>query len=311
MDKKRSLPQAIFISMRPFQWTKNLAVFAAIIFNGKLFDQAFFNKTLLAFIVFCLISSASYLINDVVDAPLDRKHPRKKDRPIAKGELDPQSAVIIAVGLFLAGLISAFILGMTFFLLVFIYVAIHLIYSFFLKKLPILDIFGISMSFILRALGGEAATGFHLPVWLMFTVVFLSLLIASGKRRSELVLQGDEARPALGKYRKSLLDFYMSIFAVSTLLSYSLFAYLTQPIQMTGEKGRLEQLLWENFPHLADRKWLMLTAFPVILGIMRYSQLVLERKRGQRPSKMLASDIPLLFTVVLWGLMVIIVIYAL
>lgn len=310
MKKRRGLFKAILVSMRPFQWTKNLAVFAAIIFNGELFDPVHFRQTLLALVVFCLISSASYLINDIVDAPLDRRHPQKKDRPIAKGELSPKLAKMVAIGLFVLGLGIAITLGWTFLLLVGTYIIIHLVYSFFLKKLPILDIFGISVSFIFRALGGEVATGFHLPVWLMFTVVFLSLLVASGKRRSELVLQGDKARPALGKYQKSLLNFYLSIFAVATLLSYSLFAYLVQPAQFGGET-RLKRILLESYPKLVDRKWLMLTIFPVILGIMRYSQLVLERKRGQRPTKVLSSDIPLLFTVLLWGLMVIVVIYAL
>lgn len=310
MKKRLGLFKAILVSMRPFQWTKNLAVFAAIIFNGELFDPVHFRQTVLAFVVFCLLSSASYLINDIVDAPLDRKHPQKKDRPIAKGELSPELAKIVAIGLFILGLGISITLGWTFLLLVGTYIIIHLVYSFFLKKLPILDIFGISVSFIFRALGGEVATGFHLPIWLMFTVVFLSLLVASGKRRSELVRQGDKARPTLGKYQKSLLNFYLSIFAVATLLSYSLFAYLVQPAQFGGET-RLKRFLLESYPKLVDRKWLMLTIFPVILGIMRYSQLVLERKRGQRPTKVLASDIPLLFTVLLWGLMVIVVIYAL
>lgn len=310
MEEKRSLPQAILVSMRPFHWTKNLAVFAAIIFNGKLFDQIYFSKTLLAFIVFCLLSSASYLINDVVDAPLDRKHPQKKDRPIAKGELQPKLAVWLAIGLMTVGLGMSFILGLTFLLLVGVFIVIHLVYSFFLKKLPILDIFGISVSFIFRALGGEVATGFHLPIWLMFTVVFLSLFLASGKRRSELVLQGKDARPTLGKYQKSLLNFYLSIFAVATLLSYSLFAYLIQ-LSDLGKVTSLQKFLAQNIPKLVNRKWLMLTIFPVILGIMRYSQLVLERKQGQQPTKVLASDIPLLFTVLLWGVMVIVVIYAL
>jgi 4-hydroxybenzoate polyprenyltransferase len=310
MAKKLSLPKAILISMRPFQWTKNLAVFAAIIFNGKLFDPTLFRQTVLAFIAFCLLSSASYLINDIVDAPLDRKHPQKKDRPIASGELDPDLAKLIALGLIIVGLGISISLGWLFLFLVTVYIFIHLVYSFFLKKLPILDIFGISVSFIFRTLGGVVATGFHLPVWLMFTVVFLSLFIASGKRRSELILQGDETRPALGKYKKGLLNFYLSIFAVSTLLSYSLFAYLIQPAQF-GDDTRLQRFLMESYPNLVNRKWLMLTIFPVILGIMRYSQLVLERKRGQRPTKVLASDIPLLFTVMLWGLMVIVFIYAL
>ena len=298
---------ALIRSMRLFQWTKNLAVFAAILFNGKLFTQPFLGETIMAFISFCLISSSSYLINDVVDAPLDRRHPQKRNRPIAKGDLSGKQAVLAAIFLSFLGFLLAFRLGIGFFILTLGFVLIHLVYSFFLKKMAILDITGISFSFIFRALAGETATGYHLPIWLMMAVVFLSLFVASGKRRSELVSQGSEARPALGKYKRGLLNFYMSIFAVSTLISYALFTYTVQPLSFS--QTAIRNFLLENMPQLIDRKWLMITIFPVILGIMRYSQLVLERKRGQRPEIVLASDIPLLSMVLLWGMMLIVVIY--
>jgi len=309
MMKSGKVLRGLVISMRPYQWTKNLAVFAAMIFNGQLFNGEVVIESLLAFVVFSLFSSGSYLINDIVDAPYDRRHPQKRNRPIAKGTVTSQQAIIWAIFLFSLGLSVALYLSFSFVLLIIAFLILHLIYSFILKKIAILDIFGISFSFILRTFAGEIATGFHLPVWLMFTVVFLSLFIASGKRRSEYVKEGTKARPALGKYQKALLNFYLSIFSVLTLISYSLFTYLAQPADFSQPK--IHDFFVNNFPFLIGRKWLMLTIFPVILGIMRYSQLVLERKRGERPGKILASDIPLLVTVFTWGFMLIVIIYVL
>ncbi len=309
MNDLLKVGRGLLISMRPHQWTKNLAVFAGVIIGGQLFNPEAMGQALLAFVVFCLFSSGSYLINDIVDAPYDRRHPQKRNRPIAKGTVAPKQAAITALFLFSLGLSVAFYLGIGFVLLIIAFLLLHLVYSFILKKIAILDIFGISFSFILRALGGEVATGYHLPVWLMFTVVFLSLFIASGKRRSEYVKEGSKSRPTLQKYQKALLNFYLSIFSVLTLISYSLFTYLAQPADFSQPK--IHDFFVKNFPFLIGRKWLMLTIFPVVLGVMRYSQLVLERKRGERPSKILASDIPLLATVFLWGFMLIVIIYVL
>ncbi len=300
---------SLIYSFRPFQWVKNLAVFAAIIFNGELFDWDLFQRSFLAFWAFCLVSSASYLINDIVDAPYDRLHPLKKNRPIARGDIRPIEAKMAALILVSTGLLIASYLGWLFFVLLVIFFSLHLFYSFYLKKIAVFDILAISFSFILRALGGEVATGYHLPIWLMFTVVFLSLFIASGKRRSELVVEGTKARPALMNYEKALLNFYTSVFAVSTLISYSLFTYFVKPISFSHP--RIRAFLIEHLPYLVDRKWLMTTIFPVILGIMRYSQLVFEKKEGQRPEKLLVSDIPLSIIVLLWGLMIILIIYVL
>jgi len=309
MKHYKKVLTGLFYSMRPGQWVKNLSVFAAIIFNGKLFDPVACGEAFLAFVVFSLLSSAAYLINDIKDAPYDRLHPLKRNRPIAKGDITTKQAVSFCVLLLSMGLTLAFSLNPGFTLLAIMFIALHFTYSFYLKKQAVLDILGISFSFIIRVFGGELATGYHLPVWLTFTVIFLSLFIASGKRRSELVKQGAKTRPVLTKYQKSLLNFYTSIFAVSTLISYSLFAYLARPVSFENLKFR--QFLILKLPELVDRKWLMLTIFPVIFGIMRYSQLVFERCEGQRPEKLLLSDIPLLAIISLWGVMVVTIIYGL
>ena len=296
-------------SFRPFQWLKNLSVFAAILFTGKLLDPDLVSKTILAFIIFCLLSSASYLINDIVDAPYDRLHPRKKYRPIAHGDLSQKTAAIAALFLIVLSFVLASPLNLGFLILMIAFLLRHLSYSFYLKKVVILDILAISFSFILRTLGGEMATGYHLPIWLMFTVVFLSLFIASGKRLSELVSTGRKTRPSLGGYTETLLNFYSSVFSVATLISYSLFAYLAEPPKFSHPRG--VNFLVKNMPYLIGRKWLMITIFPIIFGIMRYSQLVFEKQRGERPEILLASDIPLLSVVVSWGLLLILVIYGL
>jgi len=299
--------RAVFQALRVGQWVKNLAVFAAIIFTGQLFDQFLFLKALRVFVVFCLLSSASYVLNDIVDAPLDRRHPVKKYRPIARGDLSVSQALRIVVVLALAGLSLASFGGLGVFLISLGFFSLHIFYSFVMKKFALWDILGISLSFILRASAGEVATGYHLPIWLMFTVIFLSLFIASGKRRSELVTAGARARPALGKYQVALLNFYSSIFAVATLTSYSLSTYFFD-MQQLG--GRLAKIWGIEVAHLiSGRKWLMITILPVIFGLMRYAQLVYGYREGERPEKMLTSDIPMALSVLVWGLMVIFVIY--
>jgi decaprenyl-phosphate phosphoribosyltransferase len=296
----------IIRTLRPGQWVKNLAVFASIIFTGQLFIPEIFTKALFVFASLCLLSSASYTLNDIIDAPYDRKHPLKKDRPIAKGDLAISQAVKIVFLFVFAGLILAAFQGLAVFLICLFFIILHVFYSFLMKKFAPWDILGISLSFIVRALAGEIATGYHLPIWLMFTVVFLSLFIASGKRRSELVSEGSVTRPTLDRYQKSLLNFYSSIFAVATLISYSLFTYFSEM-----DLGmRLARYLETDVSHMVfDRKWLMITILPVIFGIMRYAQLVYSYAEGQRPEKLLTSDIPLAFSIVSWGLILIFVIY--
>jgi len=305
--KRRSKINAIFYSLRPGQWVKNLAVFAAIIFNGQFFNGELFYRSLLTFGIFCLLSSGSYIFNDIIDAPYDRKHPKKKYRPIARGDLSTSLAIKVSILLLLTGIGIAAYGGLGVFLISFLFIALHFSYSLLLKRFPLWDILGISLSFILRTLGGVVATGYYLPIWLMFTVIFLSLFIASGKRRSELVREGTKTRPTLEKYHKGLINFYTSVFAVSTFISYSLFSYFAGSQEFGGS---LVKIFGSSLGFLVlGRKWLMITIFPVIFGIMRYAQLVFNLHEGEKPEKLISSDIPLATSVLVWGLMVILVIY--
>ncbi|MFA6519172.1 MAG: UbiA family prenyltransferase [Candidatus Shapirobacteria bacterium] len=297
---------AIIESLRPIQWIKNLSIFAAIILNAQLFNQPIFIKSLVAFIVFCLLSSASYLINDVIDVDRDRLHPAKKNRPIARGDVDPSTAVTLSFVLLLIGLSLSVSINLTFFIISFFFSLLQLSYTLFLKKKAVIDIIGIAIFFIIRAYAGEIASGYHLPIWIMLTVIFLSLFIASGKRRSELVNTGSKARHALESYGRSLLNFYTTMFGVCTLVTYAMFTFFEEPVRF---QGPIHNFLLDNFPTALDRKWYMITLFPVIFGIMRYGQIIFEMQEGERPERLIATDIPLLSSVLLWGILIITLVY--
>ena len=296
----------IFESLRPIQWIKNLGIFAAVILNGQLFDQTAFSKSLLAFIVFCLLSSSSYLINDIVDVEKDKLHPVKKNRPIARGALLINTAIFIAFILLFSGLSISLFIAPGFFWLSLVFILLQYTYSLLLKKKAVVDIIGISLFFIIRAYAGEIATGYHLPVWIMLAVIFLSLFLASGKRRSEINRTGVKTRSALAGYDKNLLDFYTTMFAVSTLISYAMFTFTEEPVVFDG---LIHHFLLENFPNALGRKWYMTTILPVIFGIMRYGQIIFEMEEGERPEKVIATDIPLLMVIFMWGFMMIAIIY--
>ena len=214
--------KSIFEALRPIQWIKNLGIFAALILNGQLFDYDLFSKSFLAFIVFCLLSSSSYLINDVIDVEKDRLHPVKKNRPIARGDVPQSIAILIAFILVFTGLSLSIFINTGFFWLSFVFIILQYTYSLVFKKKAILDIIGIAFFFILRAYAGEIATGYHLPIWIMLAVIFLSLFLASGKRRTELGNTGIKTRSALTGYSKNLLNFYTTMFAVCTLVAYAM-----------------------------------------------------------------------------------------
>lgn len=298
----------MFEALRPAQWIKNLSVFAAIILNGQLFNMESLFPSILAFVSFCSLSSSSYLVNDILDADKDREHPYKKHRPIARGDVPISLAVFMAFFLLFVGLGISMIIGSGFFIMALVFIILQYSYSFFFKKKAVVDIAGISLFFIIRAFAGEIASGYHLPIWIMLTVIFLSLFIASGKRRSELVNTGVKTRSALSGYGRSLLNFYTTMFAVCTLIAYSMFAFFEDKIQF---QGIIHEFLLQNFPVALDRKWYMLSIIPVIYGIMRYGQIIFEMQEGEHPERVIATDIPLLIAVVSWGLMLVTIIYVL
>jgi len=299
---------ALLKALRPNQWIKNLILFTAIIFNGRLFDINYFVLTLVGFIIFCMLSSASYLFNDIIDMRYDKLHPLKNKRPLASGQIKLNLASETAFILGLFGLISALLLSVNFFVISAIFTLLHIFYSLLLKKHAVLDILSIAFSFILRAFAGEILTGYHLPFWLFLTILFVALFVAATKRHAELLRQGSVTRPALFQYRERLLDSYTSMFGSASIIAYSLFAFIEEPIQFTGP---LKQFLVNVAPLVIERKWMVTTIPFIIYGLMRYAQLAYEGTAGEQPEKIVTKDIPLIISIVGWGLSIITILYIL
>lgn len=299
--------------IRPRQWIKNIAIFAAITFAGELFDQAVFKNVLMGFFVFCGLASATYIINDIFDIKKDRLHPFKKFRPIAHGDVPIPFAIVIAASLMIFSLAVANTITPAFFAVCIVYLVIQFSYSFFLKSIAVIDILLIAAGYIIRVYAGEFSSGFHISVWLLLTTISISLFLAVGKRRSELTLLSGNTeaniaatRRSLSHYSERLLDLYASIFATSTFISYSLFTFLENP---GGFKLSIGILMPDFLPTFFQRKWLMITIIPVVYGLMRYLQDIYEKNEGESPEKVLLSDMPLLFTVTLWAILVVILVY--
>lgn len=300
--------------LRPRQWVKNFAIFASVIFSGQLFNLNVTQYVIVGFFVFCGISSATYVINDILDIEKDRLHPFKRFRPLAKGDISINSAVVLSLFLIICSLFLASFVNFAFLVFVIVYLFIQIFYSTLLKKIAIIDILVIASGYILRVLGGEFATGFHISVWLLLTTISISLFLAIGKRRSELTLLSSRkeaniaaTRLALSHYSERLLDVYASVFATGTFIFYSLFTFLENPHGSNFPLGDI--IAPDILPAAFQRKWLMITIIPVVYGLMRYLQDIYEKNEGESPEKVLFSDKPLLFDVLLWGLMVIFVIY--
>ncbi len=299
--------------LRPRQWIKNIAIFAAITFAGNLFDWITVQKVLLAFIVFCSLSSASYVINDIFDVKKDRLHPFKRFRPLANKSLTVPYALIVAFILIVFSFGLGFMVTPAFFVIQIIYLLIQLLYSTVLKPIAVIDILAIALGYILRVYAGEMAGGVHISVWLLLTTISLSLFLAIGKRRSELTLVSQnksvnisDIRKTLSHYSERLLDVYASIFATSTFVSYTLFTFLENP---RGFNLGLGILLPDFLPAFFQRKWLMITIIPVVYGLMRYLQDIYEKHEGESPDRVLTSDKPLLIAVIFWTFLVIAIIY--
>jgi 4-hydroxybenzoate polyprenyltransferase len=306
------LPFWLFVSSRPRQWLKNLALFGPLLFEGAFFNGGKFFLVFVGFLIFCLITSGIYIINDVIDRKKDQSHPFKCKRPIASGKIRPEIAliwafVIVAFSLFLASTLS------TFFLYAAVgYVALQIIYSLFLRSYMLLDVMAIASGFLLRVYAGAVLIDAHVTVWFMLTVASLALFLAIGKRRSERTLllgsgaRGTDTRQILNKYPETLLDALTVMFATSCWISYTMFTFLQPPPTGSQTLILFSDLLPKTF--LAS-KWLMASVPFVIYGVMRYLYVIYEKKEGESPERVLLSDIPLLASVIIWVLIVFVVIY--
>ena len=281
-------------SLRPGQWTKNLFVFAALVFAERLSDRGAVLNAIIAFVIFCALSSTMYLINDVLDREQDRRHPLKASRPIASGALGPATASATAALMAIVAMIAAWTLGLQFFELAGAYIVLLSAYSAFLKHVVILDVLTIAAGFTLRAAAGAAAIAVPISHWLLVCTTLLALFIALSKRRHELTLLTERAidhRPILGDYTPYLLDQMISVVTASTLIAY---AFYTISPETTAKFGT--DLLSLTIP------------FP-LYGIFRYLYLVHRRDKGGSPAELVVNDGPLMLCVALWALSVIAIIY--
>ena len=285
-----NLPDVVRL-MRPRQWTKNLAVFAAVLFSGNLFDPQLLGITVLSFVSFCLVSSSLYALNDVLDAENDRQHPVKLDRPVASGRMSKATALGVSAILLVCGVALGVMVGTAFLATVGAYVVLMLLYTSFLKHAVIVDMLAIAAGFVLRAVAGAVAISVPVSPWLILCTGLLALFLAAAKRRHELVLLRESSaghRPVLSEYSAELLDSFMVTLSAATITSYALYTFF---------EGR------------APNHLMMLTIPFVIYGVLRYQLLVLSKGGGGRPEDVLLGDGPILTDIVLWVLSAVVVLY--
>lgn len=285
----------ILRSIRPQQWTKNLLIFAPLLFSKQLFVYTETLHTISAFIFFCLISGSVYLLNDLIDLENDKRHPLKCKRPLASGALSTRAAMIAcAVLLCVCALAGLYVLNTGFLLTAAAYLVLQILYSTFLKHVVIIDVFCIAAGFVLRVVAGAEAIGVSFSTWLMFCTLLLSLFLALSKRRHELLLlEGDAVhhRKILYEYSAELLDHMIAIVTPCTLIAYMLYTIDDKTVENFGTDG------------------LKYTVPFVLYGIFRYLYLIHKRNEGGSPEKVLLNDLPILLTVICYGLTCALIVY--
>jgi len=293
---------------RPVHWIKNLALFAALLLTGTLFERGLFINVFWAFISFGFATSATYILNDILDVKLDRLHPTKRGRPIASGKLPVSIAAIESLILSFVALFIAQTLNQLFFWLVASYLVMQVLYSLGLKNLPIIDILIIAAGFIIRVYAGAFVIDAHLSVWFLLCVISVALFLASGKRRAELnVLEktNEVTRKSLTRYKRELLNSYVTMFGNASWMSWSLYTFFESP------KASLP--VWLFLAELSKtttiNKLLMLSIPLVIFGIMRY-QAVIFAGKSEAPEKVLLTDKPLIISIFLWVMLIYWILYS-
>jgi len=284
---------ALVRSMRPRQWIKNVFIFAPLVFDEKLLRPEPLGRTVAGFLILCLLSGAVYLFNDLQDLERDRQHPRKRNRPLAAGELDPRVAwgTIWLIPLGLA--YPAFALDPLFALLAYVYWGLNLAYSLWLKHQVILDVLALASGYVLRVAAGVPLVQVErFSPWLYLCTLLLALFIGFAKRRQEIILLGENARnhrAILEEYTVRFLDEMMGVVMAATIVAYSLYTF--------------------SAPNLPSNHAMMLTIPFVLYGIFRYLYLIHVRGETAPPDELVLKDLPLLLTVILWGVTAILILY--
>jgi 4-hydroxybenzoate polyprenyltransferase len=284
---------ALLRTMRPRQWPKNGFIFAALMFDRQLHNPTALMRTTAGFFLFCLLSSSVYIINDIIDVEADRRHPTKKNRPIASGRLPIPLAAGVAVGLILVTLTGAYFLSTGFAIVCLAYLLINLAYSNWLKHVPLIDVLLIAAGFVLRVGGGVTLiTVERFSPWLYVVTTLLALYLGFGKRRAELTLLADGAnahRRVLDGYSIPFLDQLITIVSATTIITYSLYTF--------------------SAPNLPSNHSMMLTIPFVLYGIFRYLYLIQIKQEGGAPEELLFRDRPLQVTIGLFGLTIFTILY--
>lgn len=275
----------LILSLRPKQWTKNLILFAGLLFSQNVLEPSLFLQTLFAFFIFCFLSGAVYLVNDWVDVDKDRKHPEKKNRPLAAKKLSPSFALGGAIVLPLFCLFCAFLLNTQFLLVALFYYGLMLAYSFWLKKMVLLDVMTIAFGFVLRALAGALAIQVEVSSWFLICTILLALFLGLAKRRHELRLLEGKAgthRETLAHYTTQLLDQLIAAVTSSTILAYALYTMGEQTVAKFGTSNLIYTLPF------------------VIYGIFRYLYLMYVKEHGGSPERVLLTDKPMIVNILLY-----------
>lgn len=280
-------------TMRPKQWTKNVFVFAALVFDKKLIEWPFLARTIAGFVLLCMISGIVYIINDLVDMEKDRQHPKKQMRPIASGKLGTRSAIAAAILIPLISLPLSFLLSPGFGAILTLYLVVQIAYSLLLKNIVIIDVMIIASGFLLRvAAGVPLVEAERFSPWLYVCMMLGSLLVGFGKRRYELLLLKENAnshRQSLEEYNLQLLDHAITIVTASTLLAYALYTFSAEG--------------------LPDDRSMMLTIPFVLYAVFRYLYLIHVKGRGGEPEDIILSDRPFQVAILLWGASVVFILY--
>jgi 4-hydroxybenzoate polyprenyltransferase len=290
---------AILALMRPRQWIKNVVVLAGVVFAGRLSEPAFFARALAAFSVFCILSSGIYVLNDLVDAEADRRHPEKRHRPIASGRVGKGAALSLALALLAAGLAAAAALGPRLAWTGAAFVALNVLYSTWLKHHAIVDVMSIAVGFMMRAIGGvevlrDLDDSVTLSEWLLLCTFFLALFMAFGKRRAEISLLEEDAkshRVVLDEYSLGLLDVIIPLVSGCAILAYSIYS------------------IWPGTVAKLGTDKLVYTVPLVVYGFFRYLFLIRERGLGGNPSEILFRDAALSASVIVWALAIVGILY--
>jgi len=284
---------AFLKTMRPKQWIKNGVIFAALVFDEKVLQWPYLWRTLVGFVLFCLISGVVYTINDVVDLEKDREHPKKRRRPLAAGDISPRLALSLAMGVMTLAIALGVWLDPVFALILGGYLLLQIAYSLHLKHVVLLDVMAIATGFVLRVGAGiPLVDAERFSPWLFICMTLLALFLGLGKRRGELVQLGGEAanhRASLEDYNLVLLDHLLSIVTASMILAYALYTF--------------------SAPNLPADYWMMLTIPFVIYGAFRYLYLIHVRGTTLAPDEVVLTDRPLQVDFVLWGLAAVLILY--